>query len=252
MTCIKNQHLYHESLASYFPPEDTPNYQDWEKQLPAYKKNLEERYPQVCESCEPGALAWLRSSNYAAKADNLRRIMDKTRPGNVSYGPDWRNLAAYLGGWMWIASWMGQILWDITGLVNSETALQGIIAGHRSQFLSVIEHLGQAVGFSDVVLCSTELMNSVAWYALVLGLLSFWWNPRLQLWLEIKKRARIVGKWDFYKLQATSFVIRSAAWAYLALFDTATESRMTDTIHYCVLFFGALVSFFYRSPKSIG
>lgn len=241
-TCLKNQHLYNESLASYFPSEDTPNYQDWEIQFPAFKKSLEERYPQVCEDCEAGALASLWNTNYAAKADNLRRIMDKTRPGQVSYRSDWRNLAAFVGGWMWTASWIGQILWDAMGLVNSETALQGAVGEYVTWILSLAARIGQALGLSDVVLFSTELMNSVAWYALVLGLLSLWWNPRLQLWLEIKKRGRIVGKWDFYKLQATSFVIRCAAWAYIVLPITEPESRTIDTIHYSVLFFGALVS----------
>ncbi len=244
VTCVKNQHLYNESLAAYFPSEDAPDFEEYEKALPAFKKGLEERYPQICEDCEPGALAWLRNTNYQAKADNVRRIMDKTRPGHFSYQSDWRNLVVWLGGWIWFVSWLGQISWDVVSLMTSETGPGGLVGeDYKNSILSAATHLWQAMGLSSMVLYSPEPMNLVARYALVLGLLSFWWNPRLQLHLEVK-RGRIVGQWDFYKLQATLFAIRCAAWAYLAPPNTYPESGTIDTVHYCMLFFGALVSFF--------
>src|ERR1051326_65936 len=48
--CLSNQQLYMQALASYLPPPDDPSYQQFDATYEEYKRNLEERYPQVCES----------------------------------------------------------------------------------------------------------------------------------------------------------------------------------------------------------
>lgn len=157
----------------------------------------------------------------------------------------------FLGGGIWIASWVGQISWDVLGIMNSGTAHDGLAREYTDLIPSVATRLWQAVELSDAAQEWTELAKSAAWYALLLGLLSFWWNPMLQVKLE-RKRGRIIGKWDFYKLQATSFAIRCAAWAYIASPNSAPDPRTIKTIHYCVLFFGALVRSFFLSPVLLG
>ena len=247
-TCIKNQHLYNESLASYLPSEDTPEYKDYLKAYPEYKRGLEERYPQVCAKCEPGALAWLRNTNYAAKADNLRRIMDNTRPRQLSYPSDWKRMVVWLGGLTWLASWMGQICWDVAGLMSSEPGLEDVVDGdYGKAMLAAMRYLENGIWLSKLSWETPGLMDSIQWYALVLGILSLWWNPTLQSHLKFN-RSRVIGKADFYTLQATSFVIRFAAGAYITSPNTRPEPRAVNALHYCILFSGALVSSSFLLP----
>ena len=80
-TCLKNQHLYNASLAQYHIETDPahPKYKEMERKYFEYRKNLEKRYPQVCEDCEPRVLERMKRAGRTAKTDYLRRLMDKSR-----------------------------------------------------------------------------------------------------------------------------------------------------------------------------
>ncbi|KAF7597463.1 hypothetical protein BBP40_003710 [Aspergillus hancockii] len=73
--CVRNQHLFTSALAAYFPPADDPSYGAYEQEYPNFRKNMEERYPQVCAKCEPRVKERIRQAGYEAKSDHLRRIL---------------------------------------------------------------------------------------------------------------------------------------------------------------------------------
>ena len=78
-TCQRNQVLLNKTLAEYLPDEDDPEYDKYTSSLDAYRRELEDRYPQVCQHCLPRVQDQIRAAGYAAKADNLRRMIDRSR-----------------------------------------------------------------------------------------------------------------------------------------------------------------------------
>ncbi len=87
-----------------------------------------------------------------------------------------------------------------------------------------------------------EVYSSVAGFALCLGLLSIWWNPRLKENFK-PRRGRIIGMGEYYKLQIIFLAVRFAAWAVLATtpsFDFDTQKAKGT--HAFMLVFTVLVS----------
>ena len=233
--------MFSENLASYFPSQDVPNYSDYERQYPKYRKELEERYPQVCEECEPRVRERIRATGYAAKTDHLRRLMERTRGGIIPRGESgWKILLVSIGGMAWGLSLVGQLAWDGLSLLSLEQDNGGLIDEDAS--VSSLGCLRQAVRESAVSPDCTTLADSWARFALLLGVLSFWWNPRLRERL-VRFGGRFYGLQEYYKLQAISLFARFLAWTYVAgLSSSESGLQRTKGIHAAIPFFGALVS----------
>lgn len=87
-----------------------------------------------------------------------------------------------------------------------------------------------------------EVYSSNAGFALCLGLLSIWWNPRLKEYSK-PRRGRIIGIGEYYKLQVIFLAVRFAVWTVLAntpSFDF--DIQTAKGIHTFMLVFTALVS----------
>ncbi|GAO48489.1 hypothetical protein SAICODRAFT_7492 [Saitoella complicata NRRL Y-17804] len=80
-TCTTNQALVSHTLASYLPSEDDPDYETYLSAYPAYKENLEERYPQICEMCAPKVRERLARNNYVAKASVVGGWLERSKKG---------------------------------------------------------------------------------------------------------------------------------------------------------------------------
>ena len=236
-TCLKNQHFFSETLASYFPSPDAPDYADYEKGYPSYRKDLEERYPQVCPQCEPRVRERIRATGYAAKTDHLRRMMDRTRGSDIPYGVSrWQRLFVFLGGILWSLSIAGQLVWDGFNLVPDPGAGE---LTDEDMSLSTSRCLrGIIQGTPPFPTCS-GLADSLAGMALALGAVSFWWNPRLQEKLT-RIGGRITGKAEFYKLQAILLAARTLAFWFIS--NDESNPLMTKGLHGSMLFFVILVS----------
>jgi len=236
---LKNQHVFAETLAAYFPSLDAPNYADFEKAYPAYRKDLEERYPQVCEDCAPRVQERIRATGYAAKTDHLRRMMERTRGHGVQpEESNWKSVLVFTGGTAWFTSLVGQILWD--GLVLSMSGKEH--EGPLDEDISISGCVQQIMRGSDVAPGCTTLATPIARIALPIGLLACWWNPKLQ---EVSKRrgGRMVGVSEYYKQQALLLLVRFLAYSYL---DRTPSSDINLQkilgIHAFLMFFCALVS----------
>lgn len=238
-TCLKNQHLFSQSLASYFPPSDDPNYLEYEKAYPKFRRGLEERYPQVCQECEPRVQERIKATGYAAKTDHLRRMMERTRGHGLQYDEwNWKSVLIFLGGFGWISSLAGQVMWDGLAILTSGEEQDGL----RDENFSVSGYsfLQLIMRDSGSTQDSAKLFDSVARVALLLGFLSSWWNPKLQE-RQRRKGGRLVGVQEFYKLQGLLLLVRCVAWAYIAGSELAVHT--TQAAHLSMLVLGAIVGF---------
>lgn len=248
--CLNNQHILTQTLASYLPDTTDPNYLAYEKSYTKYCKQLEERYPQVCQGCEPRVREKLRVTGYAAKTDHLRRMVEQTRNGQGrrlrAWG--WRDNVVLLTGTCWWASLTMQLVWhtvsatlgaqwaeDLYGL-NPHTALPECLRGAfaRQPVNSTCTSLLDAY---------TTLYGMLAGYCLILGWLSVWWNPQLQRKLR-GNVGRMVGLSEFYKLQAIFLVVRCAVWWFLANpLSSGIDPRTATAAHAFMVVFSTMVCF---------
>ncbi|KAI9375395.1 Ima1 N-terminal domain-containing protein [Aspergillus egyptiacus] len=213
--CVRNQHLFTTALASYFPSSDDPNYSAYEREYPKFRKNLEERYPQVCDKCEPRVKARIRQTGYEAKSDHLRRMMDRSKAGKAARRArrwNWRNLlvlAGFMGYW---ASISGQLAWDLASVLtvdepphDSDTSPPSRSIASCFQLTFQLRRLPSR--------CFVDLEPYAA-LSLVAGILSLWWNPKLRLKVE-GRGGRFLGLGEYYKVQLIVLVARCAFWAVL-------------------------------------
>ncbi|MCJ1379395.1 hypothetical protein MMC17_002496 [Xylographa soralifera] len=238
-TCVKNQHVLTQALASYLPSPTDPQYPDYEKQYPVYRRGLEERYPQVCDNCQPRVQKRLSATDYAAKADNLRRMMDQSRDARPSqYGWNWRHIVSHVGGSGWLLGLMGQILWNALGtLANFEGDLRD------DTFPTMLQNfIQQTLGLGWNAPKCINLAELLATVSLVLGFLSIWWNPRLSNRIS-GQMGRLVGLTEFYKLQGILNLTRLLAW-YSVGKDHGfhLDSSTTRAVHAIMLVFNIVVS----------
>ncbi|KAK2734995.1 hypothetical protein FQN55_002324 [Onygenales sp. PD_40] len=214
-TCIKNQQILTQTLASYLPPQSHPDYDQYEASYPAYRKSLEERYPQVCGNCEPRVRNRIRQAGYAAKSDHLRRMMEKSRGGRSNrrgQGFGWRSVLVSVGALSFWASIAGQLAWNLMG---------AMVMGREAEDVEV------DLSFSLVPLCFDQVLRRqtvlngcplvlapYAGFALFLGILSIWWNPKLRDKAE-GRGGRLTGMGEYYKVQIVVLAVRFVAWACL-------------------------------------
>lgn len=237
-TCLKNQHLVSQALASYLPPPDAPDYAEYVKAEDEYLKGLEERYPQVCKRCEPRVQERIRAAGYAAKTDHLRRMMDRTRGYGIQYrDTSWASPLVSLAGIGWFLSLAGQILWDGLSLFESTEESHGLRDVQDSASGSTC--LQQVMRGSGSISGCSELLYSAVGLALLLGVLSSWWNPVLQETVR-RKGGRAVGTAEYYQLQGILLTVRCATWWYLP--GSALSVEMTKAAHLSLLFFVAILT----------
>lgn len=168
--CIKNQHLYTSSLAQYHVDVDIDR-QEVGKDSDAYRRfryDLEKRYPQVCEDCEPGALQRMAEAEKTAKADHLRRLIEKTKENRFNKSQESLFSLNYVGKLLWNLGLYGQLFWNFTMLT---------IAARNSGSDVVVR-------YSIVIEKSLQPLTNFITYRewarafLICTLLSTWWCPK--------------------------------------------------------------------------
>ncbi|MCJ1286994.1 hypothetical protein MMC26_006341 [Xylographa opegraphella] len=246
-TCVKNQHILTQALASYLPSPTDPQYPDYEKQYPEYRRGLEERYPQVCDNCKPRVQQRLQATGYAAKTDHLRRMMDKSRAVKGSqYRWSWRHVVAHAGGSGWLLALIGQILWNALG---ASANFEGDLRDYTFPIL-LQNYLQQSFGPEWKIPKISDLTGSLASGSLVLGMLSIWWNPRLSNKIS-GQVGRLIGLSEFYKLQGILNLTRLLAWYSIGKDQGFhLDSSATKAVHAIMLVFNLIVSLIsYRTVR---
>lgn len=241
--CLRNQHLFTSALASYFPSPDDPAYSAYEREYPKFRKNLEERYPQVCQNCESRVKARIRQAGYEAKADHLRRMMDWSKTGRAARkarNRNWRSLLVFAGAVCYWGSIAGQLAWNLMGALDGERVV--VDEQHWLSISSLVSCTKQAIKTRQVGSHCSSGLTPYAGIALVLGILSLWWNPRLRMKVE-GRTGRFVGLGEYYKVQLIVMVMRFVAWAVLKdPLMSGMQPTLPPTLHAFMMAFTILVS----------
>ena len=234
-TCLKNQALLTQTLSNYLPSLDDPRYDQYEASYPEFKRRLEERLPQVCAECEPRVQQRIQQAGYAAKADHLRRVMERAKHSRASAESwVWRWRAAALGWLLQSAAFCGHLAFHGLGvLAVEEPGLRDDTAppSLRTCFEMGFHHRNVPPG------CVDSARPLLSW-ATMLALLTIWWNPIMGR----KAMVRVRGLEEFYKLQCILLLARLVSW-YLFREDSEHDFdvKTAKAIHGVMLAFNVAV-----------
>jgi len=202
-TCQKNQHLYRASLAQYYVETDTyhPRYRELEKEYFKYKRDLERRYPQVCEDCAPQALQRMKDAKRTAQADWLRRKLEDTRAKRFKVQVRHISLFDILK-LLWFAGVFGQLLW------NSMTLIVATL--HNAE---LDNDFATPTALTPLIrpIVSLATSHTWAWRTLQISFLAFPWNPKIKEAMAggARLHTHIKGYRHWYKLQLIMLATRS-------------------------------------------
>ncbi|KAK7948592.1 uncharacterized protein PG986_009478 [Apiospora aurea] len=196
-TCLKNQHIYTEALRQFEIPDDQsdPEYNDRIRAFRKWRADLEQRYPQVCATCEPKVQRQLNKASYTAKTDHLRRVMDRTRE---------RRREVKKRGALDVLDSAGKLAWNIAFALE--------FCWHASVLCALFVEDDEIAATTHWLIaplrntCYYALMFSpdadrfIKW-SISLGLASFAWNPRFKQTIRgFTSHIFGVGQWYTYQL----------------------------------------------------
>lgn len=115
-----------------------------------------------------------------------------------------------------IAYWVSlaaQLAWDVTGAI-SEKRLSDEVKLDASSSLPVFRSCLTSLKHASMPKECQTVMQSYAGFALMLGALAVWWNPKLSYKAE-GRPGRLTGLREYYRIQIVVLVTRFAVWAFL-------------------------------------
>ncbi|RKF60279.1 hypothetical protein OnM2_052014 [Erysiphe neolycopersici] len=224
--CLKNQHLYTSSLAQYHvninnnnQTEQNNNDSDYYK----FRQDLEKRYPQVCEKCEPAVLLRMKAAGKTAKSDHLRFLMDKTRTGQLSKSKSSLFTIQTLGRTLWNIGFYGQLIWSVTNIISC--IIYNSSSNINDPMLDVF-----MVYLRPIIVVTAS--RTQAFRALLCTICSAWWCPKTK---NHKKdfTTRITGIKTWYLFQVITICLRTFFYYLMALepFSLNPLSSMTIGAH---------------------
>ncbi|KAJ5585210.1 uncharacterized protein N7459_005010 [Penicillium hispanicum] len=246
--CLRNQHLFTSSLASYLPATDDPTSAQHDRDYDRYRKDLENRYPQVCDSCEPRVRQRIRQAGYEAKADHLRRMMDQSRASKTARQArhrSWQSMLVYIGALGYWGSVFGQLAWDAVSAIPvdpplNDPSMRLEIPISRTICASYTAQTRRLPGD-----CVLDLAPS-AGLALLAGSLSLWWNPKIRTKIE-GRGGRFTGLGEYYQVQLIALVVRCVFWALLKdPSASGLEPNLPPALHMFMIAFTVLSVFISR------
>jgi phage FluMu protein Com len=237
-TCLHNQQCYNDTLANYLPDEEHPQYAEYEASLPAYKKSLEERYPQICVTCAPKAQLKINRADYYSVTDNLNKTHRKAnRRRGASPVPavdsrdDWHKASMRMGlgllgliAWASIAAqvfWHAYGIWD-TMLGRGEVPVDSMEDSGFEPTLRTC--LATAVLLRPETSCH-RLFGEYMPKILLANLCLVWYNHGLRAYYNpLIRYDHITGQKQHFVIQALVMAIRTIS--YVVLSDKSRISEM--------------------------
>jgi hypothetical protein len=237
--CQRNQIIVAQITADYLPDEDDPQYERLEADWDRYRAELEGRYPQVCRHCKERVEHQLQNAGYMAKADHLRRIMDRSEQRrHVTETPRqiWTLRFIALAKWTYITSFLVQVLWHVFGYMMAPE--ERVWDDGET---SIVEKFSWDICASQAIWVRSvddfcvlsPFITKLVLYAVFADVLTLWWNPRLK-----DKTNSITGRMrglrSLWAIRAATLSLRLLA---LYLCHNASISRETiEGFHYTHLF----------------
>jgi hypothetical protein len=243
-TCQRNQTLVQNLVAEYLPDEDDPEYAKYEAHFDGYRAELEGRYPQVCKDCEDRVNDQIRKAGYVAKADHLRRVMErseKKRRTPRTSRQAWTLRFISLAKWTYLLSFVVQVSWHILGSVMAldEPTWEGDEIASTEQFsLDICLRQAMFVRQVDDACVLSSSVTKVVMYAIFADLFTIWWNPKLKDKTN-SITGRMSGLKSLWAIRAAVFAIRCGSLIYWQRNTVDRES--ISTFHNMHLFLLALM-----------
>ncbi|KAJ4357781.1 uncharacterized protein N0V89_002357 [Didymosphaeria variabile] len=230
--CEKNQLIVNRSLAEYLPEEEDPHYSKYEKALPQYQAQLEERYPPVCENCIERVQVRIRQAGYATKAEELRRKLDQSKryqKETPTVRQTWTLAIIWLGKWVYITSVIAAVVWHGFGAIAyfdfSERNFDWALCLSEAAYM---REAHQSCAVSSPI-------RRMVFYALVADLLTIWWNPKLGQKMK-HANGRMRGLFTTWMIRLIVLTLDSVT--YLLLKEASVEqggfilNERVDFFHY--------------------
>nr|OQO19386.1 hypothetical protein B0A51_10594 [Rachicladosporium sp. CCFEE 5018] len=216
-TCQHNQQIFTETLANYLPDDEDPQYAAYEQRLSQFKKELEERYPQICVACAPKVQMRIHGADRMGLTEEMARTRRRERGGGrVGEGRDsWGKWAVRWGlwgvGWVVVWSWGVQVAWHVY-------AAGGMVVGKggmRVEEATDGECVRDAMGLRFSGVCEDRLAGYVP-AAIMTGLILWWWHHgEAKLYDAHVRYEKIDGKGTHLALSLVTMAVRIVAYRIL-------------------------------------
>ncbi|KAL6707167.1 hypothetical protein ACN47E_004714 [Coniothyrium glycines] len=257
--CQRNQSLMTNLLAEYLPDEEDPEYEKYEASYDDYKAELGERYPQVCRNCEPRVQQQIRQSAYTAKADHLRRVMEKSQQRRSAVQTSrqvWTLRIIALGKWTYILSTLVGIIWHSIALImapNEETWTEDTFRWDIcwQQAVSVFS-------IDESCVLSPSIVR-IQQCAILADLLTLWWNPKLRFKTN-SLTGQMSGLKSLWTVRLGVVLLRCASLSYWihtgTKYSNLESFRLTNILMIVALCLSSLLSWrvvriVYLTPSTI-
>lgn len=164
-----------------------------------------------------------------------------SRAARKARNRNWRSILVLIGAIGHWASVAGQLAWNFVGAVEAD----GLVSSDEDSpfsLSSLLSHIRQSIITRQLESHLSSDLAPYAGVALILGILSLWWNPKLRLKVE-GRSGRFVGLGQYYQFQLIVLVTRSVLWALLK--DPATSGMkpsLPPTLHIFMMVFTIMVS----------
>jgi hypothetical protein len=242
-TCLKNQYFVTESLKNFEFPDDptSPEYVERERNYRRWKRDLEQRHPQVCVDCEPKVQEQLRKASYNAKTDHLRRMMDRTRAQRREAKKLTKlDVIDTVGKWTWNMAFFLQFAWHLLVVLAILPQLQ---ADTKDEHWS-LTLLRRTI---EVALQRLPSTSRVIRASVNMSLASFLWNSKFKQTIR-GFTAHILGIRQWYTYQLVLILIRCVC----LFISQYTETKVVPATTQLGAHTGIAVLMFYVGSARVG
>ncbi|KAK9480913.1 Ima1 N-terminal domain-containing protein [Lipomyces japonicus] len=232
--CQRNHMIVTQAIANYLPSESDSSYNFRLSQLPAYKNELERRYPLYCDNCRHVVLEKLTQNNYQAKTKILGSFLHKRNLSTVSGSDDSSRLIApvwtistYIKTIIWIARglllwtyWISNVLLFVFNILYSDQLLLRHALVKSTNSLTIFSVLVNIYASSLKSVLSrnlgvnqeTHVELAIQLFFLIQKLAPFsvfyvFWNYQWLRAISSNVSVKIIGKSDYARIQGFLFLI---------------------------------------------
>ncbi|KAI0415102.1 hypothetical protein F5X98DRAFT_347429, partial [Xylaria grammica] len=244
--CLRNQHMLNSALAQFEWPDAAtdPNYSSRERKYWKLKRELEARYPQVCQDCLPKVNKKLNQASYTAQTDHLKRMVGRTRSQRATVKRRGiLDAVDFVGELSWYAGFVLQAVWHlmVVSLLFTESYASAPEDGHW-----IPTSLG---AFHRMIVLILPYPDWLMQWAINFGMCSFPWNPRFKQSIR-GFTAHILGFRRWYTYQLLVLFVRFVALS-IAQYGKSQQLPATSQLGAQLVIPLVMVQVYWKAKKSI-
>jgi hypothetical protein len=205
------------ALAQWLPDDESdPEYKSRCEGAKKYQQDMENIYPQICIDCVPAVEKRMKEAKYQANADNLRRLMNKTRnrQNTITFRSlSWLRFFSVVGRYFTIIGILGQLTWNGLGVF-------GTVGSQAFMSIQTMPQFPKGSPVHNLFLVFLHILPlpggpggvpRSAGFCLLLSILSFWWNPKFRDTIRCFD-SHMSGRKEYYATQAILIATRGLFW----------------------------------------